>query len=167
MAEGVIVQVCDPVTGQPVASGEAGQVVVTTFNETYPTLRLGTGDLAVYNDAPCTCGNKAPRLTLVGRVGDAVKVRGMFVHPNQLKAALAKFPAITRAQSIITRPEVRDNFVLQVELADGAPGGESLTEALSAAVRDLCRVGVDSIQYVPGGTIPADAKLIVDQRTWE
>jgi len=165
-AEGVVVQVCDPATGLHVKSGEAGQVVVTTFNETYPTIRLGTGDLAVYIDAPCACGRKSPRLMLVGRVGDAVKVRGMFVHPNQLKAAMAKFPAIARVQGIITRPDnVRDQFKVKVELAQSVSEPEDLGKKFADAVRELCRVGVDQVEFVP--SIAADAKTIVDEREWK
>ncbi len=165
-ADGVIVQVCDPTTGLHVKAGEAGQVVVTTFNETYPTIRLGTGDLAVYLDAPCTCGRSTPRLMLVGRVGEAVKVRGMFVHPNQLKAAAAKFPAIARVQGIVTRPDnVRDSLTLKVELAQPEVEREKLSQELAEAVRGLIRVSVDHVEFVP--TLPADAKMIVDERKWE
>ncbi len=165
-ADGVIVQVCDPTTGLHVKSGEAGQVVVTTFNETYPTIRLGTGDLAVYLDAPCTCGRTTPRLMLVGRVGEAVKVRGMFVHPNQLKVAMAKFPAIARVQAIVTRPDnVRDTLALKVELAQADVDREKLSREFAEAVRGLIRVSVDQVELVPA--IPADAKMIVDERKWE
>ena len=165
-AEGVVVQVCDPATGLHVKSGEAGQVVVTTFNETYPTIRLGTGDLAVYIDAPCACGRKSPRLMLVGRVGDAVKVRGMFVHPNQLKAAMAKFPAIARVQGFITRPDnVRDQFKVKIELAQPVSEPENLSKNFADTVRELCRVGVDQVGFVP--SIAADAKTIVDEREWK
>lgn len=167
-AEGVIVQICDPATGKHVASGEAGQVVVTTFNDTYPTIRLGTGDLAVYLDAPCACGRKSPRLMLVGRVGDAIKVRGMFVHPNQLKMALSKFPAIARAQGIVTRPDnVRDHLTLKVELAQDVPDRAKLSQDLSEVARGLIRVSVDQIEFVSTGFIPTDAKMIVDERKWE
>ncbi len=167
-ADGVVLQICDPATGKPVAPGEAGQVVVTTFNETYPTIRLGTGDLAVYIDKPCACGRKSPRLMLVGRVGDAVKVRGMFVHPNQLKAAMAKFPAIARTQGIVTRPDnVRDNLTLKVELAQDVPDRDKLSREFSERLRGLIRVSVDRIEFVPAGTIAADAKMMVDERKWE
>jgi len=165
-ADGVVVQVCDPTTGLHVKAGEAGQVVVTTFNETYPTIRLGTGDLAVYLDAPCACGRTTPRLMLVGRVGDAVKVRGMFVHPNQLKVAAARFPAIARVQAIVTRPDnVRDTLTLNVELAQVDVDREKLSREFAEAVRSLIRVSVDQVEFVP--TIPADAKPIVDERKWE
>lgn len=165
-ADGVVVQVCDPTTGAHVKSGEAGQVVVTTFNETYPTIRLGTGDLAVFIDAPCACGRKSPRIMLVGRVGDAVKVRGMFVHPNQLKAAIAKFPAIARVQGIVTRPDnVRDTLTLKVELAQADVDREKLSREFAEAVHGLIRVSVDKVDFVP--SIAADAKMIVDERKWD
>lgn len=163
----VIIQICDANTGAPVKAGEAGQVVVTTFNETYPLIRFGTGDLAMFLDAPCACGRTSPRLQLVGRVGDAIKVRGMFVHPNQLKAAIAKFPAIARAQAVITRPDVRDQFVIKVELGQSVVDCDQLAQDFSNTVRDVCRVSVDQIDYVPAGAIAADAKLIIDERKWE
>ncbi|MBI5032226.1 MAG: AMP-binding protein [Chloroflexi bacterium] len=164
--DSAVIEVCDPATGAHVKAGEAGQVVVTTFNETYPTIRLGTGDMAVYIDAPCACGRKSPRLMLVGRVGDAVKVRGMFVHPNQLKAAMAKFPAITRAQGIVTRPDnVRDDLTLKVELGQPVADQDKLAQEFSEAVKGLIRVSVDKVEFVP--TIAADAKGIVDERKWE
>ncbi len=165
-AEGAVVQVCDPTTGLPVKTGEAGQVVVTTFNQTYPTIRLGTGDLAVYLDAPCACGRTSPRLMLVGRVGDAVKVRGMFVHPNQLKAAMARFPAIARVQGVVSRPDnVRDHLALKVELAQDVPDREKLSQEFAEAVRGVIRVGVDKVEFVD--KLAADAKGMVDERKWE
>jgi phenylacetate-CoA ligase len=161
IADGVVVEIVDPQTGKRVGVREPGEVVVTTFNETYPLIRLGTGDMAVYSD------DSFQKLMLVGRAGEAVKVRGMFVHPNQLKMAMSKFPAIARAQGIVTRPDnVRDNFALKVELAQTADR-EKLAQDFSDAVRDLCRVSVDQVEFVSGGSLAADAKLMVDERKWE
>jgi len=162
IAQGVIVEIVDPASGKRVGVREPGEVVVTTFNETYPLIRLGTGDMAVYMD------DSFQRLVLVGRVGEAVKVRGMFVHPNQLKFALSQFPAIARLQGIVTRPDnVRDAFTLKVELAPEVADREALSKDFSEAVRELCRVSVDKIEFVPAGTIAAEAKMIVDKRKWE
>lgn len=168
LADDVIIELVDPATGKRTGPGEPGEVVVTTFNATYPIIRLGTGDLAAYTDEPCPCGRPSLRLTgLLGRVGDAVKVRGMFVHPNQLKMAIAKFPAITRVQGVVTRPETRDEFSLMVELAEEVADREALRRGLHSAVRELCRVGVDRIDFVLPGTIAPDAKMIVDHRQWD
>ena len=80
-----IIQVVDPDTGRTVGPGEVGEVVVTNFSHHYPLIRLGTGDMAVNMD-PNPGGSKQEEraIILVGRRGEAVKVRGMFVHPNQL-----------------------------------------------------------------------------------
>lgn len=162
IAEGVVVEIVDPATGKRVGAGEPGEVVVTTFNETYPLVRLGTGDMAVYTD------ETGERMMLVGRVGDAVKVRGMFVHPNQIKFALARFPAIARVQGIVTRPDnVRDHLTLRIELAQEVPDRARLRQEFLEAVRGLIRVSVDQLEFVPSGTLAADAKTIVDERTWE
>jgi phenylacetate-CoA ligase len=164
----VIVEIVDSATGRRLGPGQAGEIVVTTFSRTYPLIRFGTGDLSAYTDEPCSCGRTSPRLiAIMGRVGDAVKVRGMFVHPNQIRAAVARFPAIARAQGVITRPAHRDEFTLKVELSDPEADKDALSKDLSAAVKEICRVSVDNIIFVEPGTIPADARGIVDERTWE
>ncbi|MBM3129336.1 MAG: phenylacetate--CoA ligase [Chloroflexi bacterium] len=162
IVEDAIVEIVNPATGQRLGAREPGEVVVTTFNETYPLVRLGTGDMAVYAD-------EARRsIVLVGRVGEAVKVRGMFVHPNQLRFALNQFGDIARAQAVVTRPDnVRDQLALQVELAQAVTDRDALQQNLAEAVRDLIRVSVDQIEFVPSGTLAADAKMIVDERRWE
>lgn len=162
IVDGVVVEIVDPTSGKRVGVREPGEVVVTTFNETYPLIRLGTGDMAVYAD------DSFQRIMLVGRVGEAIKVRGMFVHPNQLNLAMSKFPAIARVQGIVTRPDnVRDVFTLKVELAQGVVDRDALSKSFGDVVRELCRVGVDQIEFVPVGTIAADARVMVDERKWE
>jgi phenylacetate-CoA ligase len=168
LLETPIIQVVNSETGQPVGPGEAGEVVVTTFNETYPLIRLGTGDLAVNMDpAPGQSKQEERAIILVGRVGDAVKVRGMFVHPNQLRFALAQVPGIARAQAVVTRPENRDQLTLRVVLSDESLDREALTKGLGAAVQAACRVKVDQVEIVPADVLPEDAGPILDQRTWE
>ena len=163
-----IIQVVDSETGQSVGPGAAGEVVVTTFNETYPLIRLGTGDLAVNLDpAPGESRQEDRSIILVGRVGDAVKVRGMFVHPNQLRFALAQIPGIARAQAVVTRPENRDQLTLRVVLADESADRDALTKGLSAAVQSACRVKVDGVEFIPAGALAEDAQVILDERSWE
>lgn len=168
LSDAVVLEIVDPATGRRQPPGEAGEIVITTFNRTYPLIRFGTGDLSAITEDPCPCGRPGPRLLgIMGRVGDAVKVRGMFVHPNQLRAAASRFPAVARVQAVVTRPEHRDELTLRVELSDPGADREALTQELAAAVRELCRVRADYIVFVEPGTIPEDAKLIVDERTWE
>lgn len=163
-----IVQVVNPETGKPANPGETGEVVVTTFNETYPLIRLGTGDLAVNVDpAPGESRQDERSIILVGRVGDAVKVRGMFVHPNQLRFVFGQIPGIARAQALVTRPEHRDEMTVRVVLLDESTDREMLTQQLGAAVQSACRVRVDKIEFAAAGALAEDAPAIVDQRSWE
>jgi len=104
---------------------------------------------------------------LVGRVGDAVKVRGMFVHPNQLRFALAQIPGIVRAQAVVTRLGNRDQLILRVVLADESADREALTQGLSAAVQSACRVKVDQVEFIPADALAEDATVILDERSWE
>jgi len=163
-----IIQVVNPETGQSAGPGETGEVVVTTFNETYPLIRFGTGDLAINLDpAPGESRQEERSIILVGRVGDAVKVRGMFVHPNQLRFALSQVAGIARAQAVVTRPEKRDQLTLRVVLSDESADLEAVTKELGAAVQSACRVKVDRVEFIPTDALGEDAKVILDERSWE
>jgi phenylacetate-CoA ligase len=163
-----IIQVVDSETGRSVNPGEAGEVVATTFNETYPLIRLGTGDLAVNMDpAPGESRQEDRSIILVGRVGDAVKVRGMFVHPNQLRFALGQVPGIAGAQAVVTRPENRDELTLRAVLSDESVDRESLTSTLGVVVQSTCRVKVDRVEFIPASALDEGATIILDERSWE
>jgi phenylacetate-CoA ligase len=163
-----IIQIVDSETGRSVGPGEAGEVVVTTFNRTYPLIRLGTGDLAINVDpAPAESQQRDRSIILVGRVGDAAKVRGMFVHPNQLRFALGQVAGIARAQAVVTRPENRDELTLRVVLADESAERGPLTDQLGTAIRSACRVKVDRVEFVLADALGEDAEVILDERTWE
>ena len=167
LLESSIVQVVNPESGRSVGPGDVGEVVVTTFNATYPLIRLGTGDLAVNVDpAPGRSRQRDRSIILVGRVGDAVKVRGMFVHPNQLRAAAAQVAGVGRVQATITRPAHRDEMTIRAELLQEEADREALVEALRRAIQDLCRVRADAIELVPAGSIAEDAPTMVDERAW-
>ncbi len=157
----VIVEVVIPGTGEAAAEGEAGEVVVTSSNLVYPLLRFGTGDLSAFNRSPCPCGRTTPRLIgFLGRVGEGVKVRGMFVHPRQLAGALGDDPTVDRYQGVVTTDGRDDSLVVSVEPADGATlDVDGLTHALARALG--VRLTVES---VPAGSIPEDARALIDSR---
>ena len=143
-------------------------MVGTSFNETYPLIRLGTGDLAINMDpAPGESRQEDRSIILVGRVGDAVKVRGMFVHPNQLRFALGQLPGVAGAQAVITRPENRDELTMRVALADESVDRESLRERVGLAVQSSCRVKVDRVEFVAADALAEDAGVLLDERSWE
>jgi phenylacetate-CoA ligase len=178
-----IVEIVDPATGEQLGPGEIGEVVVTPFDEVYPLIRFGTGDLSMFVDEPCECGRTTLRLPkIMGRSGEAVRVRGMFVHPKQTDEVISKFPEISRYQLVVTRPQNRDEMVLLLELDDSRVepmrlgtskaemslpiDREKLKSALDKSFRDICKVRFDSVEFVPKGTISKDAKPIVDKRKY-
>jgi len=168
ITEEVIVEIISYETGKPVGPGEVGEVVVTPIDETYPLIRFGTGDLAGWIEEPCPCGRTALRIThLLGRVGDAVRTRGMFIHPRQLEPAMAKFPQVAQYQAVVTRPGHRDELALKVELktVEGIDK-EKLAQELNKVVSDAVRIKVDRVEFVAKGVIPESHKLIVDERVY-
>ena len=101
------------------------------------------------------------------RVGDAVKVRGMFLHPNQVQQAIARFPELGRFQAVVNRPESRDTLTLKIELTRETADHAELDAGLKAAVRETCRLRLDAVEFVAAGDIPEDAQPVVDERAWE
>ena len=168
IGEDVIVEVIDPETGKPVAPDSVGELVVTPIDDTYPLLRFGTGDLVGWVKGPCPCGSTSLRITrILGRIGDAVRTRGMFIHPRQLEPALAQFTEIAKYQAVVTREGYRDILALKVELKDNVRvDKEKLSERLIKEVTEAVRVKLDKVDCIASGTIPEGHKLIVDERVY-
>ena len=164
-----ITEIVDPETGKQLGPGEIGEIVVTpVHNKTWGLIRFGTGDMSSYITEPCPCGRTANKLTgVVGRTGDAVKVRGMFVVARQAEQAVMGFGQVSRFQMVVRRREHRDEMTLKVELKDEAVDKRKLTDDLHKMVQDICRIKVDKIEFVETGTIPEERPTIADERTWE
>jgi len=166
-----IIQVVDSETGQHVGPGEAGEVVVTNYSHVYPLIRLGTGDMAIYMDEnPDSSTQDSRAIMLVGRSGEASKVRGMFVHPNQLRFAVAavtgQIGGASAVQGTVSRREDKDHFLVKIALADGNADTDSLVEPLHAAIQQACRVRANEIEFVSSDDLDAAAPGMVDARDW-
>jgi phenylacetate-CoA ligase len=163
----VYLQICDPQTGEPLEAGQTGEIVATTFNKAYPLIRFGTGDLGALAAEPAPeCAGSQQLLGLFGRSGEATKVRGMFLHPNQLMAALARAPEVKHAQAVISRPATQDYVTLRVELQPDLAGAE-VSQTLINLVQTLCRLRVDEVVIVEPGVIDPAQRLIHDERQWQ
>jgi len=163
----MIVELLDPASGRPVAAGAPGEVVATALNITYPLLRFGTGDLAAWAEGPCPCGRSGPRLQrILGRVGDAVKVRGMFLHPAEIELAMARHPEVARYQIVVTRSGQSDEMLVRAEVHPDRAAPVDLHERISRTFSETVRLR-GTVEVVPAGTLPADARKIADLRTWD
>ncbi|MGO0121992.1 phenylacetate--CoA ligase family protein [Desulfothermobacter acidiphilus] len=163
LAQGVVVEIVDPETGQPVKEGEAGEVVLTLMDTTYPLLRLATGDLSSFIDEPCPCGRPGRRLAgVLGRTAAGVKVRGLFLYPHQVKALAQEFPEIKALRAVITQRDFKDELTLEAELAEGVEPGEELAERVAARAKELLRLR-SQVTFVPPGTVGEE--LVCDRRS--
>jgi phenylacetate-CoA ligase len=164
--EDALVQVCDLTSGQPLPPGESGEIVATLFTPDYALVRFGTGDLSSLNLDPCPCGRESPRLMgWQGRAGDAVKVRGMFLHPRQLSQLMVRFPEVRRWQAVVTRQEHKDYLALRVVPAHGVETA-GLEERLAQTARETIKFH-PSVEVVTEEGIPPGAAPILDQRVWD
>ena len=158
--EGVILELVMPGTGEPVGAGEIGEVVVTTLTSEYPLIRFATGDLSAMLPGPSPCGRTNHRIKgWLGRADQTTKVRGMFVHPEQVTEVLRRHKSIIRARLVVERPGSTDEMTLLAEIGEPAEDLGRIAATLHAVTK--LRGSVDP---VPEGSLPADGKLIDDRR---
>ena len=161
VAPGVALEVADPVTGVPLGPGETGEVVVTSPNETYPLVRFGTGDLSAFVEGACSCGRTSARLKgFLGRVGEGVKVKGMFVHPRQMARALASHPGVASWQGLVTAEGHQDRLTVRVEAGDTAALD---VEAVKRSLEEAAKLRLE-VEVVAPGTIGEAGGTVVDER---
>ena len=162
--EGVILEIVRPGTGDPVAVGEVGEVVVTTLNPAYPLIRFGTGDLSAVLAGPCPTGRSNLRIKgWMGRADQTTKIRGMFVHPEQVDQIAKRFPEVLRARLVVSGAMAQDVMTLKVESGSAADG---LAERLAEAVRDVTKLRA-AVELGAPGSLPNDGKVIEDARSYQ
>lgn len=163
----MIVEIVDPKTGRQVTPGVAGEVVATSFNKTYPMIRMATGDLSVFSMEGCPCGRTGPTIKkILGRIDQATKVHGTFIHPWQTDEVVGRFPEIYKYQVVITREDHQDLMTFNVELRGDIPSQEILKARLERDIKDFLTIkGV--VRIIPIGTLPELHQKIDDQRKWD
>jgi phenylacetate-CoA ligase len=161
--EGVALEIVRPGTGEPVADGEVGEVVVTTFNPVYPLIRFATGDLSAVLAGPSPCGRTNMRIKgWMGRADQTTKVKGMFVHPQQVAQVVARHPGILKARLEVESRDNVDEMTLRCEVRDG---NEALAAEVAATVQSVCKVR-GRVAFVRPGELPNDGKVIADLRSY-
>jgi phenylacetate-CoA ligase len=165
--EDLILEIVRPGTGDPVPEGDVGEMVVTTFNPHYPLLRFGTGDMtAILPESLVTkspCGRTNVRIRgWMGRADQTTKVKGMFVHPEQVAAVVKRHPEITRARLVVTNADGNDLMTLHCE----AVASDGLKAAIADSIRDVTKLRGE-VAFVASGGLPNDGKVISDDRKYD
>jgi phenylacetate-CoA ligase len=165
--DNILVEVVDPNTGKQVPPGAAGEIVATNFNKSYPMIRMATGDLSVQTHENCPCGRTGPMLKkIIGRIDQAAKVRGTFIHPWQTDEVISRFSEVYKYQVVITRENDTDVMTFVVETKGEISRPEVLQAKIERDIKEFLTVkGVARV--VPRGTISDHHKKIEDRRTWE
>ncbi|MDL2356234.1 MAG: AMP-binding protein [Pseudomonadota bacterium] len=164
--EDVIVEIVRPGSGEPVAPGDIGEIVVTLFNHDYPLIRFATGDMsALLVDAPASgCGRTNVRIKgWMGRADQTTKVRAMFVHPAQVTNITRRHPDILKARLVISGRMANDVMTLHCEVAQ--PLAAERIAAIVASIRDVTKLRGE-VQFETIGALPDDGKVIEDRRDY-
>lgn len=162
--EDIILEIVRPGTGDPVAEGEVGEVVVTTFNPDYPLIRFGTGDLSAILPGTSPCGRSNLRIRgWLGRADQTTKIKGMFVHPAQVADVLRRHPEIVRGRLVVENPDLNDRMTLHCETSDSNP---ALAEAIGGSIREVTKLRGE-VSFCPPGSLANDGKVIDDLRKYD
>lgn len=115
-----LIEIVNPETGEPVAPGEKGEIVITTLNkQTMPMLRYRTKDISSINYEPCECGRTTARLAkITGRSDDMLIIRGVNVFPSQIESVLMEIEGVEpHYQIVVTKKGYLDEIEIQVEVS--------------------------------------------------
>jgi len=161
--EGLLLEIVRPGSGDPVAPGEVGEVVITSFNRDYPLIRFATGDLSAVLPGASPCGRTNVRIKgWMGRADQSTKVRAMFVTPKQVSEILRRHREVSKARLVVEGEAGNDRMTLKCE-AKERPAG--LAEAIVATIRDITKLRGEVLLVDPG-SLPNDGKVIEDLRKY-
>jgi phenylacetate-CoA ligase len=159
--EDLILEIVRPGTGDPVAAGDVGEIVVTSLDLHHPWIRLAIGDLTAALPGASPCGRTNMRIKgWMGRADQTTKVKGMFVRPEQIAEIGRRHPELGRLRLVVTRDGETDVMTLKVEAANPDP---ALREAVNATLRSVTKLG-GNVAWVAPQSLPNDGKAIADER---
>ena len=162
--EGVYVEIVRPGTGELVEPGEVGEVVVTNLGQEYPLIRFATGDLSAFMAGTSPCGRTNQRIKgWMGRADQTAKVRGMFIHPEQVDKVIKRHSEIARARLVIDWVDQADQITLRCESDSSDP---ALADAIAESIRSICKLRGE-VEIVAAGSLPNDGKVIDDIRQYD
>ena len=159
--EDLILEIVKPGTGDPVAPGDVGEIVVTSLDPHHPWIRLALGDLTAALPGTSPCGRTNMRIKgWMGRADQTTKVKGMFIRPEQIAEIGKRHSSLGRLRLVVTRQGETDAMTLRVETA---AANDALGEEIAASLRAVTKLG-GAVELVSPGTLPNDGKVISDER---
>src|ERR1700730_10138790 len=159
--EDLILEIVRPGTGDPVAEGDVGEIVVTSLDPVHPWIRLALGDLSAALPGPSPCGRTNMRIKgWMGRADQTTKVKGMFVRPEQIAEIGRRHPELGRLRLVVTREGEADVMTLK---AEATSANEALQGDLAASLRAVTKLS-GNVELVGTGALPNDGKVISDER---
>lgn len=162
--EDYIVEIVQPGTGDPVAEGDVGEVVVTRLNNDFPMLRFATGDLSAVLPGKSPCGRSNMRIKgWMGRADQTTKVKGMFIRPEQVAAVARAHDQIGRIRFVVTRENEQDVLTVKAEKVTDTPCN---ADAVEETVQSVCKIR-GAVEFVAAGSLPNDGIVIADERSYD
>jgi phenylacetate-CoA ligase len=159
--EDLILEIVRPGTGDPVAEGDVGEIVVTSLDPHHPWIRLAIGDLSAVLPGKSPCGRSNMRIKgWMGRADQTTKIKGMFVRPEQIAEIGKRHPELGRLRLVVTRDGELDAMTLRCEC--NSPS-ETLRGEIASALRAVTKLG-GTVALVAPQSLPNDGKIIADER---
>jgi phenylacetate-CoA ligase len=165
-------EIIDPSSGQPVAEGEIGELVLTTLTkEAMPVIRYRTRDLTRLLPGTARTMRRMERIR--GRSDDMLIIRGVNVFPSQIEAVLAQEKRLAPHYLLeLRRPDRLDELdvVVETRAPDGGKRAAAELVELERKAEHLIKayVGVTTrVRVVEPGTIERSqgkARRVVDLR---
>jgi phenylacetate-CoA ligase len=171
IAEDLLVEIVRPGTIETVSEGEVGEIVVTSFNPDYPLIRFATGDLSAVkvgskkNTSECGRTNMCIK-GWMGRADQTTKVKGMFVHAEQIENIRQEFQHIAKMRLSVTSQNHNDHMHLQCELnTQGYSDADitSLIQKINTSIKKTTKLN-GTVEIVTIGSLADDGKVIDDLR---
>ncbi|TQF32818.1 AMP-binding protein [Bradyrhizobium sp. UNPA324] len=159
--EDLILEIVKPGTGDPVAPGDVGEIVVTSLDPHHPWIRLALGDLTAALPGPSKCGRTNMRIKgWMGRADQTTKVKGMFVRPEQIAEIGKRHSSLGRLRLVVTRQGETDAMTLRAETSTAS---DALREEIAGTLRAVTKLG-GTVELLSPGVLPNDGKVIADER---